>query len=159
MFSYCYHAFYFSIWFLLLFFFFSFPLVDNTNNGNNFSSSDFSVSTRLLPSVEAAVPHSTTFPTYQHSYISPHTGYPSSGVGGGEYTSPQPPHGWQFLLPSDMGTTRGHPQSTSHYQAAPNAAISLLPPPPPYQSLSYGNGYPQPNTTVHGKNGYFCDYI
>ena len=102
----------------------------------NFSS-DFSVSTRLLPDTPSHnVPSSYLTPTY-----------PSDNYVGNPPPPPPPPNGWQFLLPSDMGTARGHPHSTGQYEPAPNASLSLIPP-PPYQSLAYCNGYPTPKLSV-----------
>ncbi|XP_003389232.1 PREDICTED: paired box protein Pax-6-like [Amphimedon queenslandica] len=97
-------------------------------NTNSYSS-DFSVSTRLLQADNPTQGASS-------SYIAPT--YPTDN-----YSSnpPPPPNGWQFLLPSDMGTARGHPHSTGQYEPAPNASLSLMPP-PPYQSIAYCNGYP-----------------
>ena len=97
-------------------------------NTNSYSS-DFSVSTRLLQADNPSQGGSS-------SYIAPT--YPTDN-----YSSnpPPPPNGWQFLLPSDMGTARGHPHSTGQYEPAPNASLSLMPP-PPYQSIAYCNGYP-----------------
>ena len=109
----------------ILQYFISFTLSLDTNS----YSSDFSVSTRLLQADNPPQGGSS-------SYIPPT--YPTD-----TYSSnpPPPPNGWQFLLPSDMGTARGHPHSTGQYEPAPNASLSLMPP-PPYQSLAYCNGYP-----------------
>ena len=70
--------------------------------------SDFSVSTRLLTAASNT------------PYLPP----PYPGVYNNIGLPPPPPRGWQYMLPSDMGTVR-RLQASGHYTSEPAPNISL----------------------------------